>query len=59
MPESGQADESREESQRGSAIGEMHARRERMADGRRYIIYFTFGEEGSEHVKRQEAPENV
>ena len=25
---------------------EMHKRREVMADGRRYIIYYTFGDEG-------------
>ena len=29
----------------GSGLGEMHARRETMADGRRYIIYYTFGEQ--------------
>ncbi|MEP7213301.1 MAG: hypothetical protein ABI791_09515 [Acidobacteriota bacterium] len=27
----------------GTGVGEMHARREVMADGRRYIIYYTFG----------------
>ena len=26
-------------------MGEMRARREAMADGRRYIIYYTFGEQ--------------
>jgi hypothetical protein len=25
-------------------VGEMHIRRETMADGRRYIIYYTFGD---------------
>jgi hypothetical protein len=25
-------------------VGEMRKRREKMADGRRYIIYYTFGE---------------
>lgn len=34
---------------RGAAVVEMHARRETMADGRRYIIYYTFGgEDGSQ-----------
>ncbi len=27
-----------------TSVGEMHKRRETMADGRRYIIYYTFGE---------------
>ena len=26
------------------AVGAMHKRRETMADGRRYIIYYTFGD---------------
>lgn len=26
-------------------VGEMHKRREKMADGRRYIIYYTFGDD--------------
>ena len=30
---------------RGSGVAEMHDRREMMADGRRYIIYYTFGEQ--------------
>lgn len=34
-------------------IGEMHGRREKMADGRRYIIYYTF--EGDEK-SRTDAP---
>ncbi len=25
-------------------VGEMHKRQDAMADGRRYIIYYTFGE---------------
>ncbi|MEP6923391.1 MAG: hypothetical protein ABI954_02910 [Pyrinomonadaceae bacterium] len=27
-------------------VGEMYKRREIMADGRRYLIYYTFGESG-------------
>lgn len=27
-----------------ASVGEMHKRRELMADGHRYIIYYTFGE---------------
>ena len=30
---------------RGSGLGETLARRETMADGRRYIIYYTFQEQ--------------
>ena len=30
-----------------SSVGEMHKRRETMADGRRYIIYYTFGPEAA------------
>jgi hypothetical protein len=40
-----------------SAIGEMHKRREKMADGKRYIIYYTFGkdsEESSKTIKKGE-----
>ena len=39
--------------QRGSSIEQMHKRRELMEDGRRYIIYYTFGRidsTGSESV---------
>lgn len=28
-----------------TSVGEMHKRREKMADERRYIIYYTFGDE--------------
>jgi hypothetical protein len=27
-----------------TSVGEMHKRRDAMADGRRYIIYYTFNE---------------
>lgn len=37
-------------------VGEMNKRRETMADGERYIIYYTFG--GGEE-KESEAKENV
>lgn len=30
-----------------TSVGEMHKRREVMADGRRYIIYYTFGDDGA------------
>lgn len=43
---------------RGTAVGEMHMRRETMADGRRYIIYYTFGDE-SEGVGDGEDEVNV
>jgi len=39
-------------------VGEMHKRRETMPDGKRYIIYYTFGEE--EKIPPQnEVKENV
>ena len=42
---------------RGSQVGEMSARRETMADGRRYIVYYTFGDETTDAVDRKtEAP---
>ena len=31
-----------------TSVGEMHKRREAMADGRRYIIYYTFGDDGAQ-----------
>ena len=43
-------------------IGEMHKRREKMADGKRYIIYYTFGEsskESKEAIEKKEGEENV
>ncbi len=33
-----------EENKPEENVGEMHKRRELMADGRRYIIYYTFGD---------------
>jgi len=37
--------------------GEMHKRRENMADGERYIIFYTFGDEKIE--TENEVKENV
>lgn len=34
-------------------VGELHKRTEKMPDGERYIIYYTFGEE------QEEVSENV
>ncbi len=38
-------------------VGEMHKRPVAMADGKRYIIFYTFGEQ--EKVRRDEVIENV
>ena len=38
-------------------VGEMLKRREKMADGKRYIIYYTFGEEAAK--PQSEVKENV
>ena len=35
-------------------VGEMHKRRETMADGKRYIIYYTFG--GNPEIAPPEMP---
>ncbi len=61
MAESKESDNKRDDDQRGSTVGEMHARREQMADGRRYIIYYTFGDEGAETPVNSKGgrPENV
>lgn len=61
MPESKETDDPRNDIQRGSVIGAMHARREQMEDGRRYIIYYTFGEDAGETPKnsKEGTPENV
>jgi hypothetical protein len=47
-----------EEKQPEKTIGEMHKRREMMADGRRYIIYYTFGDE-EKIPQRNEVKKNV
>ena len=44
------------------AVGEMRKRREKMEDGRRYIIYYTFGKgsaEAAENRPGNEKRENV
>jgi hypothetical protein len=33
----------REQDPRGTSVGQIEKRRETMADGRRYMIYYTFG----------------
>ena len=56
----------KERTKREESIGQMRRRRETMADGRRYIIYYTF-ENAAETEKRaakienaaEEAEENV
>ncbi len=49
-----------------TSVGEMRKRRETMPDGKRYIIYYTFGAEKgensesvTENQKAEEASENV
>lgn len=46
-----------EEKQIEQRVGEMHKRRETMPDGKRYIIYYTFGDE--EETTSGEVKENV
>ena len=41
-----------------TSVGEMRKRRETMADGRRYIIYYTFGD-GSENSEAMKEIENA
>lgn len=38
---------------RGMATGEMDSRRETMADGKRYIIYYTFREKDQAHPNKE------
>ena len=53
-----------------TSVGEMHKRVEKMADARRYIIYYTFGDESKDgkspnnqsikqNQKQSEVSENV
>jgi len=44
MAETQVKDDPKHDDPRGSELGEMKARRETMADGRRYIVYYTFGD---------------
>jgi hypothetical protein len=50
-----------EEDNRKTTIGEMRKRREKMADGKRYIIYYTFEQpkETPEDTAQNEVKENV
>lgn len=48
-----------EEKQPEKAVGEMHKRRETMADRKRYIIYYTFGEDKKTAPRNEEVRENV
>ena len=61
MAEIRNEDDSPQSLRRGDSVGEMHARREKMADGRRYIIYYTFGEQAKEPKigDKEGASENV
>ena len=61
MPELKEPDNIQDDIQRGSAVGEMHARREQMADGRRYMIYYTFGDLSVEMPEnsKEETPQDV
>lgn len=47
----------KEEQQPETEVGEMHKRRETMPDGKRYIIYYTFG--GNIEAPQNEVKENV
>jgi hypothetical protein len=49
--------ENNEEKTAEQPVGEMHKRRETMPDGKRYIIYYTFGDEKNE--PKPEVNENV
>ncbi|MDQ3042874.1 MAG: hypothetical protein M3R11_10935 [Acidobacteriota bacterium] len=47
-----------EKTQPEKTLGEMHKRRETMPDGKRYIIYYTFGDE-EKTPQQNEVKENV
>ena len=38
-----------------TCVGEIHKRREKMADGRRYIIYYTFEKTEEDSIKTTES----
>jgi hypothetical protein len=42
--------------QKQTSVGEMRKRRETMPDGKRYIIYYTFGDEGGAETMTQKTP---
>lgn len=48
-----------EEKKADKAVGEMRKRRETMADGRRYILYYTFGDEDAISLQQDEVSANV
>jgi hypothetical protein len=43
----------------GTSVGEMHVRREVMADGLRYIIYYTFGADETADDRSSEVADDV
>ncbi len=43
-----------EEDRAENAIGEMRKRRETMPDGKRYIIFYTFGDEKESKIEVEE-----
>ncbi len=47
-----------EEKQLAATVGEMHKRLETMADGKRYIIYYTFDSE-EKTLQQNEVQDNV
>ena len=47
-----------EEKKAENAVGEMHKRRETMPDGKRYIIYYTFGGENENENAAPATSEN-
>ena len=53
MAETQVMDDPKRDDPRGSELGEMKARRETMADGRRYIVYYTFGDESEDAADRK------
>lgn len=48
-----------EENQLQKTVGEIHKKRETMPDGKRYIVFYTFGREESEPQQNNEVKENV
>lgn len=43
----------KETDERAMRVGEMRKRREKMADGRRYIIYYTFASSSDEQTPHE------
>lgn len=43
------------ETQSGKKVGEMRKRQETMADGKRYIIYYTFENENQNDAGREDS----